>query len=73
MGVLIPSVMALCETAMTAPLGQQGEPRAANGRPFPQGKAKDTQVYIGYVRKKGAASGKKDPLPVPAARILRYK
>ena len=52
MGVLIPSVMALCETAMTAPLGQQGEPRAANGRPFPQGKAKDTQAYIGYVRKK---------------------
>ena len=26
MGVLIPSVMALRETAMTAPLGQQGEP-----------------------------------------------
>ena len=25
-GVLIPSVMALRETAMTAPLGQQGEP-----------------------------------------------
>ncbi len=52
MGVLIPSVMALCETAMTAPLGQQGEPRAANGRPFPQGKAKDMQAYIGYVRKR---------------------
>ena len=28
MGVLIPSVMALRETAMTAPLGQQGEPFA---------------------------------------------
>ena len=27
-GVLIPSVMALRETAMTAPLGQQGEPFA---------------------------------------------
>ena len=26
MGVLIPSVMALRETAMTAPLDQQGEP-----------------------------------------------
>jgi len=26
--------MALRETAMTAPLGQQGEPRAANGRPY---------------------------------------
>ena len=26
MEVLIPSVMALRETAMTAPLGQQGEP-----------------------------------------------
>ena len=34
MGVLIPSVMALRETAMTAPLGQQGEPRTANGRPY---------------------------------------
>ena len=34
MGVLIPSVMALRETAMTAPLDQQGEPRAANGRPY---------------------------------------
>ena len=32
--VLIPSVMALRETAMTAPLGQQGEPLAANGRPY---------------------------------------
>ena len=32
--VLIPSVMALRETAMTAPLGQQGEPWAANGRPY---------------------------------------
>ena len=32
--VLIPSVMALRETAMTAPLDQQGEPRAANGRPY---------------------------------------
>ena len=30
--VLIPSVMALRETAMTAPLGQQGEPLAAIGR-----------------------------------------
>ena len=31
-GVLIPSVMALRETAMTAPLGQQGEPlRSAVG------------------------------------------
>ena len=30
--VLIPSVMALRETAMTAPLGQQGEPWAAIGR-----------------------------------------
>ena len=29
MGVLIPSVMALRETAMTAPLGQQGEPFAS--------------------------------------------
>ena len=28
MGVLIPSVMALRETAMTAPLDQQGEPFA---------------------------------------------
>ena len=26
--------MALRETAMTAPLGQQGEPLAANGRPY---------------------------------------
>ena len=34
MRVLIPSVMALRETAMTAPLGQQGEPLAANGRPY---------------------------------------
>ena len=33
MGVLIPSVMALRETAMTAPLDQQGEPFA----PFTQG------------------------------------
>ena len=64
MDVLIPSVMALCETAMTAPLGQQGEPRAANGRPFPQGKAKDMQAYIGYVRKKWCGIGEKDPLPV---------
>ena len=29
MKVLIPSVMALRETAMTAPLGQQGEPLAS--------------------------------------------
>ena len=36
MGVLIPSVMALRETAMTAPLGQQGEP-LGHGKavPFP--------------------------------------
>ena len=34
MGVLIPSVMALRETAMTAPLDLQGEPRSANGRPY---------------------------------------
>ncbi len=31
MGVLIPSVMALRETAMTAPLGQQGEPLLGTG------------------------------------------
>ena len=58
MGVLIPSVMALRETAMTAPLADQGEPRAANGRPFSQGKAKDTQAHIGYVRKKARHWGK---------------
>ena len=65
MGVLIPSVMALRETAMRAPLGQQGEPRAANSRPFPQGKAEDTQAYIGYVRKKGAVLGKKTRCQYP--------
>ena len=65
MDVLIPSVMALCETAMTAPLGQQGEPRAANGRPFPQGKAKDMQAYIGYIKKKRCGIGEKAHFQYP--------
>ena len=39
--------MALRETAMTAPLGQQGEPRAANGRPY--------ESLIGSLRKREKA------------------
>ena len=42
MGVLIPSVMALRETAMTAPLGQQGEPLPSSAlvprAPSPKGR-----------------------------------
>ena len=49
MEVLIPSVMALRETAMTAPLGQQGEPWAANGRPY--GFCRDVTVFSHYTRK----------------------
>ena len=57
MEVLIPSVMALRETAMTAPLGQQGEPFAplrkgslcphppAAAGTFPQGKAGDADCH----------------------------
>ena len=49
-GVLIPSVMALRETAMTAPLGQQGEPfpspvTAAPCHPFTQGELCREKVF----------------------------
>ena len=51
MGVLIPSVMALRETAMTAPLGQQGEPlpssvTAAAGT-FPRGEGFGERIVTG--------------------------
>ena len=47
MGVLIPSVMALRETAMTAPLDQQGEPLRPDREPLPIGRGK-TLIRHGY-------------------------
>ena len=65
MGVLIPSVMALCETAMTAPLGQQGEPRAANGRPFPPREGKGYAGVHRVRQKKRRGIGEKAHFQYP--------